>query len=140
MKTATIVTMLPALAVALPSVRRQECAATPAFILAGDSTTAPLNGWGDGFLSFLREGASGENLGHNGRTVPTFISGGDWDNVKQYVEDNVGANEVYVTIQVCSTTEWSYRRLIDNDHSLDTTTRSQRMAFRSTTTRPASRV
>ncbi|KAH7131721.1 GDSL-like Lipase/Acylhydrolase [Dactylonectria estremocensis] len=75
----------------------------PAFILAGDSTTAVQSagggGWGNGFLSFLRNSAWGVNLGHNGATTVSFVSGGDWNNVKQYVTDNVDSFEVYVTIQ-----------------------------------------
>ncbi|KAH7127300.1 GDSL-like Lipase/Acylhydrolase [Dactylonectria macrodidyma] len=75
----------------------------PAFVLAGDSTTAVQStgggGWGNGFLSFLRNSAWGVNLGHNGATTVSFVSGGDWENVKQYVADNVDDFDVYVTIQ-----------------------------------------
>ncbi|KAH7007610.1 GDSL-like Lipase/Acylhydrolase [Ilyonectria destructans] len=75
----------------------------PAFILAGDSTTAVQStgggGWGNGFLSFFRRSAWGVNLGHNGATTVSFVSGGDWDNVKQHISDNVGDFDVYVTIQ-----------------------------------------
>ncbi|KAI1183584.1 GDSL-like Lipase/Acylhydrolase [Nemania serpens] len=66
----------------------------PAFILAGDSTTAIQSanggGWGTGFLSFLLSPAHGVNKGHNGATTQSFVDGGDWDVVKALV---------YVTIQ-----------------------------------------
>lgn len=93
---------LATLATARPSVPRQETclARRPAFVLAGDSTTAIGGGWGNGFSSFWQEYAWGVNLGHNGSTVPSFISGGDWDRAKLYVQDNIAWNDIYVTIQV----------------------------------------
>lgn len=117
MKSALVAIASAYFAMAHPALRRQdECAATPAFILAGDSTTATTTasggGWGDGFLSFLREGAWGENLGHNGATVPSFIEGGDWATVEGYVEDNVDVNDVYVTIQVRRYTKDLYDRYL----------------------------
>ncbi|KAI1505825.1 GDSL-like Lipase/Acylhydrolase [Biscogniauxia marginata] len=75
----------------------------PAFFLAGDSTTAVQSegggGWGNGFLSFLKDPAWGVNLGHNGATTVSFVEGGDWANVTKLVEDNKDAFETYVTIQ-----------------------------------------
>ncbi|KAI1865318.1 uncharacterized protein JN550_008366 [Neoarthrinium moseri] len=76
----------------------------PAFILAGDSTTAVQaangGGWGNGFLSFLRDGAWGVNKGHNGATTVSFVKGGDWATVKGYVDSKKAEGyEVYVTIQ-----------------------------------------
>ncbi|KAH8198568.1 hypothetical protein TruAng_007249 [Truncatella angustata] len=62
----------------------------PAFILAGDSTTAVQSagggGWGNGFLSFLISPAWGINKGHNGATTVSFVNGGDWATVTGYVE------------------------------------------------------
>ncbi|KAK9426703.1 putative GDSL-like Lipase/Acylhydrolase [Seiridium unicorne] len=77
---------------------------TPAFILAGDSTTAVQStgggGWGNGFLSFLKSPAWGVNKGHNGATTVSFVNGGDWANVTGYVDEKKAAGyDVYVTIQ-----------------------------------------
>ncbi|RYP51587.1 hypothetical protein DL768_003094 [Monosporascus sp. mg162] len=90
----------------LPSAALPALAAAanpPAFILAGDSTTAVQSagggGWGNGFLSFLKPPAWGENLGHNGATTVSFVEGGDWDTVLGYVEDSREDFDVYVTIQ-----------------------------------------
>ncbi|KAI1173484.1 SGNH hydrolase-type esterase domain-containing protein [Nemania sp. FL0916] len=81
----------------------------PAFILAGDSTTAVQaengGGWGNGFLSFLESPATGVNKGHNGATTKSFVDGGDWDAVKDLVipyqqgNEEEGGRDVYVTIQ-----------------------------------------
>ncbi|KAI0167827.1 SGNH hydrolase-type esterase domain-containing protein [Pestalotiopsis sp. NC0098] len=78
--------------------------ATPAFILAGDSTTAVQStgggGWGNGFLSFLKSPAWGINKGHNGATTVSFVAGGDWANVTGYVDSKTADGyDVYVTIQ-----------------------------------------
>ncbi|KAF7555890.1 hypothetical protein G7Z17_g1825 [Cylindrodendrum hubeiense] len=105
MKHSLLITLLSGLATVASMPFDAETRATkpPAFILAGDSTTAVQStgggGWGNGFLSFLRQSAWGVNLGHNGATTVSFVSGGDWDNVKKYVSDNVGDFNVYVTIQ-----------------------------------------
>ncbi|CAJ2506564.1 Uu.00g006940.m01.CDS01 [Anthostomella pinea] len=75
----------------------------PAFFLAGDSTTAVQSegggGWGNGFLSFLKAPAWGVNLGHNGATTVSFVQGGDWANVTDYVKRNTRRFDTYVTIQ-----------------------------------------
>ena len=73
------------------------------FVLAGDSTTAPDGGWGDGFLSTaVREPASGVNLGHSGATTVSFREGGDWAAVLEQVKSHTKTHEVFVTIQVCT--------------------------------------
>ncbi|KAI0123336.1 GDSL-like Lipase/Acylhydrolase [Xylariales sp. AK1849] len=77
---------------------------TPAFILAGDSTTAVQStgggGWGNGFLSFLKSPAWGINKGHNGATTVSFVDGGDWANVTGSVDQAIGEGfEAWVTIQ-----------------------------------------
>jgi lysophospholipase L1-like esterase len=76
----------------------------PAFILAGDSTTAAQSsnggGWGNGFLSFLKSPAWGINKGHNGATTVSFVNGGDWANVTGYIDSKKAAGyDVFVTIQ-----------------------------------------
>ena len=71
------------------------------FVLAGDSTTAPDGGWGDGFLSTaVREPASGINLGHSGATTVSFRDGGDWATVLEEVKNHTKSHNVFVTIQV----------------------------------------
>ncbi|TVY89797.1 Rhamnogalacturonan acetylesterase, partial [Lachnellula willkommii] len=76
---------------------------TPAFFLAGDSTTAKITsgggGWGDGFLSTLVNGATGMNFGHDGATTVSFVQGGDWASVLSEVKNHTGAYDPYVTIQ-----------------------------------------
>ncbi|KAI0803752.1 SGNH hydrolase-type esterase domain-containing protein [Xylaria sp. FL0064] len=76
----------------------------PAFILAGDSTTAIQStsggGWGNGFLSFLESPAFGVNKGHNGATTKSFVDGGDWGVVTEFVSNYTAEEyDVYVTIQ-----------------------------------------
>ncbi|KAK8017307.1 Rhamnogalacturonan acetylesterase RhgT [Apiospora rasikravindrae] len=77
----------------------------PAFILAGDSTTAVQapggGGWGNGFLSFLRAPpAWGVNKGHNGATTVSFVKGGDWANVTRLIDEkNAEGFQVWVTVQ-----------------------------------------
>ncbi|KAB2576366.1 putative gdsl-like lipase acylhydrolase protein [Lasiodiplodia theobromae] len=73
-----------------------------AFFLAGDSTTAPSGGWGDGFLTTtLANGAWGTNFAKSGATTVSFRNGGYWDSTIEAVK-NVTANGDYtawVTIQ-----------------------------------------
>jgi hypothetical protein len=71
------------------------------FVLAGDSTTAPNGGWGDGFLNTtLRAPASGINLGHSGATTVSFREGGDWAAVLEQVKTHTKTHDVFVTVQV----------------------------------------
>ncbi|KAI1383699.1 carbohydrate esterase family 12 protein [Hypoxylon trugodes] len=76
-----------------------ECSSKPAaFFLAGDSTTAPDGGWGDGLLSFLKKPAIGLNIGKSGATTASFKAGGYWANVTQHLKDNANKYDTYVTI------------------------------------------
>lgn len=101
-----MVVLLPGLAAAhpAPSCDRPCGSRPPAFFLAGDSTTAVQSeggsGWGNGFLSFLRNQAWGVNFGHNGATTESFVNVGDWANVTRHVKDSTDQFDVYVTIQV----------------------------------------
>ncbi|OKL55515.1 hypothetical protein UA08_09201 [Talaromyces atroroseus] len=74
-----------------------------AFYLAGDSTTAAQSsdggGWGVGFLKTLARGAIGTDLGYNGDTTASFVSGGAWANVIDAVSRSKAEFEPYVTIQ-----------------------------------------
>ena len=100
---------------------------TPAFFLAGDSTTAvqavkngggkkehPLQhtiqhtiqqltqnvGWGTGFLNTALQGnATGTNFGHNGATTASFRAGGDWAACLSAAALAVPKYTPYVTIQ-----------------------------------------
>ncbi|KAL8307748.1 hypothetical protein RB593_006217 [Gaeumannomyces tritici] len=76
---------------------------TPAFILAGDSTTAVQSalggGWGTGFLSFLKPPGWGSNHGRNGATTASFVDDGEWERVIQQVKDSKAAYDCIVTIQ-----------------------------------------
>lgn len=84
----------------------------PAFILAGDSTTAVQNaaltggGWGDGFIATLRNGAGGINYGHNGATTVSFVNGGDWAKVLASVAKYKADYTTFVTIQVSIGKQW----------------------------------
>ena len=76
------------------------------FVLAGDSTTAPDGGWGDGFLSTaVRSPAGGINLGHSGATTVSFRNGGDWAAVIDQVKTHAKSHKVFVTIQVSGRAE-----------------------------------
>lgn len=76
-----------------------ECSSKPpAFFLAGDSTTAPDGGWGNGLLATLKSPAWGVNIGKSGATTASFLAGGYWANVTQHVKDNVEKYDSYVTI------------------------------------------
>ena len=71
------------------------------FLLAGDSTTAPNGGWGDGFLSTaVAPESSGKNYGHSGATTASFRAGGDWGRLVKDIGSNKGKFDVIVTIQV----------------------------------------
>ncbi|KAK2811111.1 hypothetical protein FQN50_002447 [Emmonsiellopsis sp. PD_5] len=71
----------------------------PAFILAGDSTTAPKGGWGPAFISSLTNGATGTNYAARGRTTTSFRADGYWDKVLDAVKANADSHTPYVTIQ-----------------------------------------
>jgi lysophospholipase L1-like esterase len=70
------------------------------WLLAGDSTTAPNGGWGDGFLATtVAAESSGHNYGHSGATTASFRAGGDWGKVTKDIQSNKNKYNVYVTIQ-----------------------------------------
>lgn len=85
----------------------------PVFFLAGDSTTASQSaaggGWGIGFLKTLQNAAFGVDLGYNGDTTVTFVSGGAWANVIDAVGRSKTVYNPYVTIMVRSTIIMKYR-------------------------------
>jgi lysophospholipase L1-like esterase len=70
------------------------------WLLAGDSTTAPKGGWGDGYLATtVASGSSGHNYGHSGATTASFRAGGDWGKVTKDIGTYKSTYDVYVTIQ-----------------------------------------
>lgn len=72
------------------------------WLLAGDSTTAPDGGWGDGFLSTtVVSGSTGHNYGLSGATTASFRAGGNWDKVIADIGMYKSIYDVYTTIQVC---------------------------------------
>ncbi|KAH7035787.1 acetylesterase [Microdochium trichocladiopsis] len=73
-------------------------AKTPAFFLAGDSTTAVDGGWGDGFLANLIAPSWGVNVAKSGATTASFEAGGFWDKITTLVADNADEFDCYVTI------------------------------------------
>jgi len=73
-------------------------AKTPAFFLAGDSTTAVDGGWGDGFLAALIEPSWGVNIAKSGATTMSFEADGLWDKTITLVEENADMFDCYVTI------------------------------------------
>ncbi|KAK6833311.1 Rhamnogalacturonan acetylesterase RhgT [Apiospora arundinis] len=102
---ATLAALLLPLASAKPACHPACSPKPPAFILAGDSTTAVQaaggGGWGNGFLSFVRAPpAWGVNKGHNGATTVSFVKGGDWANVTRLIDEkNAEGYQVWVTVQ-----------------------------------------
>ncbi|KAK1490277.1 oxidoreductase [Colletotrichum tamarilloi] len=71
----------------------------PFFFLIGDSTVAVNGGWGDGFLSYLKDPAKGENRGKSGSTTVSWKSNGRWASLLQGINDTMADYEPVVTIQ-----------------------------------------
>jgi lysophospholipase L1-like esterase len=86
-----LVLFIPVLLLAqLPPVR---------IILVGDSTVAPVNGWGPGFCDLLTPEATCLNLAKNGRSSGSFRAEGLWDKVIESVRGDVPADKTWVLIQ-----------------------------------------
>lgn len=99
MRTA-LLALLP-FAFATPIAHDSRAAKGVYWLLAGDSTTAPKGGWGDGYLATtVASGSSGHNYGHSGATTKSFRAGGDWGKVIRDVGTYKDKYDVYVTIQV----------------------------------------
>ncbi|KAI0456399.1 carbohydrate esterase family 12 protein [Xylaria acuta] len=96
-----VATATAAAAASMPPVNRRagyRRGKTPAFFLAGDSTTAVDGGWGNGLLAPLLEPAWGLNMGLSGATTKSFVARGNWENVTSHLKENAGAYDCYVTI------------------------------------------
>lgn len=103
----------------------ERAAKSPAFFLAGDSTTAVGSGWGDGFLTTLANGSVGKNLAKSGATTASFVSDGVWANVLAAVKASESTYTPYVTIQVCQYGLYFFFTFNLTMSSSATTTRSQ---------------
>ncbi|KAM5348983.1 hypothetical protein ACJ41O_008806 [Fusarium nematophilum] len=71
----------------------------PFFVLTGDSTVAVNGGWGDGFLSYLKDPADGVNIAKSGATTVSFRAQGLWAKALQNVASHLEDYEPIVTIQ-----------------------------------------
>ncbi|KAH8659822.1 SGNH hydrolase-type esterase domain-containing protein [Xylariales sp. PMI_506] len=103
----TILSLAPLLAAASPILAApappKSHSKPPAFILAGDSTTAVQNpaggGWGIGFLSFLKSPGWGIDLGIDGATTVSYVAGNTWYSVEGYIVTKLNEGfDPYVTI------------------------------------------
>ncbi|KAF9887411.1 hypothetical protein FE257_010266 [Aspergillus nanangensis] len=94
--TAILATLLTQVVHGSPQPRQD--AKPPYFILTGDSTVAVNGGWGDGFLSFVADPASGVNKGDSGATTVSYRNE-FWDEVLSEVANTVSDYEPIVTIQ-----------------------------------------
>lgn len=72
---------------------------SPYFFLIGDSTVAVRGGWGNGFLSYLKDPAEGENRGVSGSTTVSWKSSGRWASLLQGINDTKAEYEPIVTVQ-----------------------------------------
>lgn len=71
----------------------------PFFFLIGDSTVAVDGGWGNGFLSYLKDPAEGENRGKSGSTTVSWKTSGRWSSLLQGISDTKADYEPIVTVQ-----------------------------------------
>lgn len=88
---ASVVSALPT-----PDTRASKA---PFFILAGDSTTAPSGGWGNGFLASVKGPADGVNKAVGGATTVSVREDGTWSEVLTAVKKHANSYKVIVTIQ-----------------------------------------
>ena len=61
------------------------------FVLVGDSTVAPGNGWGPGFCALLTEEGGCLNLAKNGRSSGSYRAEGLWNRVMAALKDPASA-------------------------------------------------
>jgi hypothetical protein len=71
----------------------------PRFVLVGDSTVAPVNGWGPGFCALLTNGATCLNLARNGRSSGSYRAEGLWAGVMNALKEPNDASRTWVLIQ-----------------------------------------
>ena len=68
-------------------------------ILVGDSTMAPLNGYGDVLCRAVVPGVECLNMAKNGRSSKSFRAEGLWDDVLLRLKDHVPHRPAYVLVQ-----------------------------------------
>ena len=68
-------------------------------ILVGDSTVAPVNGWGPGFCALVVPEVTCVNLGKNGRSTNSYRAEGLWAEVMNALKQNSPFRATYVLIQ-----------------------------------------
>ena len=68
-------------------------------ILVGDSTVAPVNGWGPGFCALAVPEVSCVNLAKNGRSTNSYRAEGLWAGVLDALKQNARFSATYVLIQ-----------------------------------------
>jgi lysophospholipase L1-like esterase len=68
-------------------------------ILVGDSTVAPVNGWGPGFCAIVVPEVACVNLAKNGRSTTSYRAEGLWAEVMEALKQNSRLSATYVLIQ-----------------------------------------
>ncbi len=68
-------------------------------ILVGDSTVAPINGWGPGFCADVVEQVACINMAKNGRSTSSYRAEGSWAQVMDALKQPSDFQATYVLIQ-----------------------------------------
>ena len=68
-------------------------------VLVGDSTVAPVNGWGPGFCATLSPQVTCINLAKNGRSTKSYRAEGLWKEVMTALQHNAEFSATWVLIQ-----------------------------------------
>jgi len=68
-------------------------------ILVGDSTVAPVNGWGPGFCEDVTAQVACVNMAKNGRSTRSYRAEGLWKNVMDALGNNAEYRATWVFIQ-----------------------------------------
>jgi lysophospholipase L1-like esterase len=71
----------------------------PAVLLVGDSTMAPLSGYGDALCQRLEPALACVNLGRGGRSTSSYRAEGLWDGVLARLQARAPGTAAYVLIQ-----------------------------------------
>lgn len=81
------------------SVLGQPPLAPVRIILVGDSTVAPINGWGPGFCADVVPQAACINMAKNGRSTSSYRAEGSWAQVMEKLKHSSDFQATYVLIQ-----------------------------------------
>jgi lysophospholipase L1-like esterase len=68
-------------------------------ILVGDSTVAPINGWGPGFCADVAPEVTCINMAKNGRSTSSYRAEGSWAQVMDTLKHSSDFKATYVLIQ-----------------------------------------